>query len=508
MAHPVISISLLNRSRLYNRFMQTLPKSLYTPESVRRIDHKAIHEHGIAGYTLMRRAGRAVLNVLCDRYPQANKVLVLCGAGNNAGDGYVIARLAQQQGMDVRVVSLIDPEKLQGDAYQAYQHWHECAVLSVNDVALIEDADVVIDAMLGTGITRDIEGAWLHWIDAINYSGKPVIAVDVPSGLDALTGSIKGAAISADITVTFIALKAGLFTGSGKACCGDVVFDSLAVPDAVYADEVPVAELLSDDLQLPKRRHDTHKGMYGHVLVIGGNKGMPGAVILAAKAALRAGAGMVSVVTRTEHVTAVVAACPEIMVHASVNGELPESLPESLSVIAIGPGLGGDAWAHRLLMRAIELELPLVLDADALNLIADKNIRINLPHIITPHPGEAARLLSKNSAVVQQDRFATIRQLYNLQQAVVVLKGSGTLIYDGEQMSVCPAGNPVMAVAGMGDVLTGIIAAFVGQGMALNRAAVIGVGVHARAGDLAAGADSRGLLATDVIDMIRPVVNS
>ncbi|MCK4705705.1 MAG: NAD(P)H-hydrate epimerase, partial [Gammaproteobacteria bacterium] len=278
--------------------MQTLPSSLYTPESVRRIDHKVIHEYGIAGYTLMRRAGKAVLDVLSGRYPQAKKILVLCGAGSNAGDGYLIARLAQQQGLNVRVVSLIDPEKLQGDARQAYFQWNELASLSVNDVALIDDADVVVDALLGTGLTRDVEGSWLNWIVAVNYSAKPVISVDVPSGLDALTGSIKGAAIRADITVTFIALKSGLFTASGKACCGEVVFDSLAVPDVVYEDETPIAELLSESIQLPKRSHDSHKGLFGHVLLIGGNEGMPGAIILSARATLRSGAGMVTVVTR------------------------------------------------------------------------------------------------------------------------------------------------------------------------------------------------------------------
>ena len=487
--------------------MQKLPSSLYTPESVRHLDQKAIYDHGIPGYTLMRRAGKAVLDALCQNYPQAKKILVLCGAGNNAGDGYVIARLAQQQGMDVKVVSLIDPEKLQGDARQAYQQWHESAVFSVNDVALIEEADVVVDALLGTGLTRDVEGSWLNWIDAVNYSGKTVISVDVPSGLDALTGSIKGAAIKADVTVTFIALKTGLFTASGKACCGEVVFDSLDVPDAVYEAEVPLAELLVGNYKLPKRSHDSHKGLYGHALVIGGNDGMPGAVILAAKAALRSGAGMATVVTRVEHVPAVAAACPEIMVYGSVNGDLPDLCAEKISVVAIGPGLGRDAWAHRLLMQAIALELPMVLDADALNLMAENNIQIKAPHIITPHPGEAARLLSvESTSDVQIDRFAAIRQLYELVQGVVVLKGSGTLIYDGEQLGVCPYGNPAMAVAGMGDVLTGIIAAFVAQGMSLNQAATVGVCIHALAGDLAAGGDTRGVLASDVIDAIRQVI--
>ncbi len=487
--------------------MHSLPSFLYTPDAVRRLDQAAIRDYNIAGYTLMRRAGRAVLDILTERYPQAQKILVLCGAGNNAGDGYVIARLAQQQGMNVRVVSLIDPEKLQGDARQAYQQWHELAVLSVNDVALIEEADVIVDALLGTGLTRELEGAWLNWVDAINYSEKAVIAVDVPSGLDALTGSIKGTAICADITVSFIGLKVGMFTSSGKACCGEVLFDSLGVPEAVYDDEPAVAELLSSECVLAKRRHDSHKGLYGHVLIVGGNTGMPGAVILSAKAALRAGAGCVSVVTRPEHITAVATACPEAMVHGSVNGELPESLSEKISVITIGPGLGRDAWAHRLLMQTIALDLPMVLDADALNLVAENNIQIKMSHIITPHPGEAAHLLSvKSSSDIQADRFSAIRQLYERVQAVVVLKGSGTLIYDGEQLSVCPYGNPAMAVAGMGDVLTGVIAAFAAQGMSLNQAATVGVCIHALAGDLAAGGDSRGVLASDVIDAIRQVI--
>ena len=490
--------------------MQILPSSLYTPESVKRIDQKAIHDHGISGYTLMRRAGKAVLDVLSKNYPQAKKILVLCGAGNNAGDGYVLARLAQQQGMDVKVVSLIDPEKLQADAYQAYQQWNESAVLSVNDVTLIEDADVIVDALLGTGLTREVEGSWLNWIDAINYSDKAVISVDVPSGLDALTGSIKGAAISADITVIFIALKVGLFTASGKACCGEVIFDSLDVPESVYETELPVAELLisPEYFHLPKRRHDSHKGLNGHVLVIGGNDGMPGAVILAAKAALRSGAAMVTVVTRLEHVAALATACPEAMVYGSENGDLPDLCVEKISVIAIGPGLGRDAWAHRLLMQAIALDKAMVLDADALNLIAENKIHIGMPHIITPHPGEAARLLSSERASdIQLDRLTAIKKLFDLMKTVVVLKGSGTLVYDGDHLGVCPYGNPAMAVAGMGDVLTGVISAFVAQGMDLNRAAIAGVCVHARAGDLAAAGDTHGMLASDVIDMIRQVIN-
>lgn len=488
--------------------MQTLPSSLYTPESVRRFDQKAIHDHGIAGYTLMRRAGKAVLDALLKNYPSTKKILVLCGAGNNAGDGYVVARLAQQRGMAVKVVSLSNTENLTGDALQACQQWQERGELSAADVALIEEAEVIVDALLGTGLTRDVEGLWKHWIDRVNAAGKPVIAVDVPSGLDALTGSIKGAAICAEITVTFVALKAGLFTASGRACCGEIIFDSLGLPEAVYETALPHAELLlsADNSSLPGRRHDAHKGLYGHVLIIGGNEGMPGAVILAARAALCSGAGTATVVTRVSHVAAVAAACPEAMVYGSENGNLPALLPEKISVVAIGPGLGRDAWAHRLLMQAIALKRPMVLDADALNLVAEKKIQLSEPHIITPHPGEAARLLAKTTAAIQADRYAAVRQLFDLMQGVVVLKGSGTLIFDGGLPGVCPFGNPAMAVAGMGDVLTGVIAACVAQGMALNQAARMGVCVHARAGDVAAAAGERGMLATDVIEALRQVL--
>ena len=490
--------------------MQIFPSSLYTPESVRRIDQKTIQDHGISGYTLMRRAGKAVLDAVCQNYPQTKKILVLCGAGNNAGDGYVIARLAQQQGMAVKVISLSSPGDIQGDALQAYQQWKECGELSANDEAPIEDADVIVDALLGTGLTREVEGSWLHWVDAVNASDKPVVSVDVPSGLDALTGSIKGAAIAADLTVTFIALKVGLFTASGRACCGEVIFDSLDVPESVYETELPIAELLisPENCTLPKRRHDSHKGLYGHVLVVGGNDGMPGAVILAARAALRSGAAMATVVTRLEHVAAVASACPEVMVYGSENGDLPDLCADKISVVAIGPGLGRDAWAHRLLMQSIALDRPMVLDADALNLIAENKLHISMPHIITPHPGEAARLLSSSALDIQLDRLTSIKKLYDLMKSVVVLKGSGTMVYDGIQVGVCPFGNPAMAVAGMGDVLTGIIAAFVAQGMDLNRAAIAGVCVHAQAGDLAAAGDTRGMMASDVIDMIRQVITN
>lgn len=497
--------------------MNNIQFNLYSPDTVARFDRLAI-ESGIHGFTLMRRAGQAIFDVVLGTFPDARTVLVVCGAGNNAGDGYVVARLAHQHGIQVSVVSLTDTKNLKGDALQACQQWLECGELSQADTSLIDQADVVVDALLGTGLVRDVDGNFKTWIDAINARAnkinKPVISVDVPSGLDSLTGAIRGAAVRANITVSFIGLKSGLFTGSGKACCGEVVFNNLDVPDSIYNNVEPSAILIQQPV-FSSRAHDSHKGDFGHVLVIGGNYGMPGAVVLAGKSALRSGAGLVSVVTREQHIAAVTAHCPELMVYASQNGDLENELPsgflDRVSHVIIGPGLGVDAWARRLLAAVLATDKPVIIDADALNLLAEKirsgkSVNLGDNHVITPHPGEAARLLSGEVTVqssnVQADRFTAARQLYELLGGVVVLKGSGTLVYDGKTMSVCPLGNPAMATAGMGDVLSGVIAAQGALGLSLYEAACAGVYCHAEAGDRAAATRPVGLLASDVIDYL------
>ena len=230
--------------------VKAFPENLYSSESVARLDQVAIREHNIPGFTLMRRAGRAVFDVLQKKHPEANRLLVLCGAGNNAGDGYVVARLAHNQGMRVSVVSLMDPVELKGDAQQAYQQWMECAnastTIATDDFTCMDEADVIVDALLGTGLTREVDGVWKQCIEAINQSALPVIAVDVASGLNANTGAIAGASVRANQTVTFIGLKKGLFTGSGPAMCGEIVFDDLDVPEQVYAEVKAGASLLSN----------------------------------------------------------------------------------------------------------------------------------------------------------------------------------------------------------------------------------------------------------------------
>jgi NAD(P)H-hydrate epimerase len=490
--------------------VKKFPTQLYSAASVALLDQAAINECGISGYTLMRRAGQAVLDALLANYTGAKKVLVLCGAGNNAGDGYVLARLAQARGLDVRVVSMIDPGKLRGDAWQAWQHWQECGETVPYQKEFIVDADVIIDALLGTGLTREVRDDWKLLIHTVNHSGVPVISVDIPSGLNADTGAISGAAINANQTVTFIGLKKGMFTGSGKACCGVVSFDDLGIPLGTYESVEPDAELLCHPSQwaLPPRRHDTHKGKNGHILIIGGNYGMPGSVILAARAALRSGAGLVSVVTRAEHINAVVAACPECMVHGSANGEINAGLLERADYIAVGCGLGNDAWAQRLLYLVLDSAIPLVVDADALNLMASRDhLSLNGNCVITPHPGEASRCLNVKKREIQHDRFQAIQLLRQKCNAHVVLKGSGTIIQHNGRPQVCAFGNPAMATAGMGDVLTGMIASLAAQQIVMSGDISLAVNaavcLHARAGDMAACGDDRGLMATDVIEYIR-----
>ena len=286
--------------------------------------------------------------------------------------------------------------------------------------------------------------------------------------------------------------------------------DGLGLPEEAYVPVDADAELLYQASQwsLPPRRHDIHKGRNGHVLIVGGNYGMPGAVVLAARAAMRSGAGLVSVVTRPEHIVAVAAACPECMVHGSSNGEIKPGLIDKADYIAIGCGLGQDAWAQRLLYLALDSTIPMVVDADALNLMAAQDyLGLTEECIITPHPGEASRCLNLRKREIQHDRFEAARLLKQKCSAHVVLKGSGTIIQQDGLAQVCAFGNPAMATAGMGDVLTGMMASLAAQQRVLagdlKRAVIAAVCLHALASDLAADGDDRGMIATDVIEHIR-----
>ena len=493
--------------------MTALPEALYTPAQVRELDRRAIEQQGIAGGVLMARAGRSAWRLLQRHYPHAKRLVVLCGGGNNGGDGYVIARLAAEAGLRVDLCPLQDPAQLSGDAAIAAGQALECVDAVAFSSALAESADVIVDALLGTGLDRSVTGELATWIHTVNQAPAPVLAVDVPSGLSAQTGQVMGAAIGADRTLTLIGLKQGLHTGDAANQVGVLEFDDLQVPDEVYDNLPPSAWRLTQTpsiSDLPIRARTSHKGHFGHVLIMGGDLGMGGAVRLAGEAAARVGAGLVSVATQPAHIGAVLAARPELMAHgiqsASRSRAELDALIGRANVMALGPGLGQADWGMGLYQAALSAECPLVIDADGLNQLASQP-EFRGDWVLTPHPGEAARLLSTDVAGIQADRFAAADAIAHRYGGVVVLKGSGTIISDGESRYVASAGNPGMASGGMGDVLTGVIAGLRAQGLSALNAARVGVQAHSAAADRAAAGGERGLLAGDVVAGLRSVIN-
>ncbi|MEH6357743.1 MAG: NAD(P)H-hydrate dehydratase [Pseudomonadales bacterium] len=490
-----------------------LPRDLYRAEQVRALDSCAINEFGIPGFQLMRRAGQFAFDQLMLRWPDAKRLSVWCGAGNNGGDGYIVAGLAQQRGLLVRLVQVGDEQKLTGDAALACQWAHGCGVsfTPYQDVVTV-DGDVVVDALLGTGLESAIRAPFDQAITAINNSQVPVLSLDVPSGICSDTGCMLGAAVQAELTATFIGLKQGLFADKGSVCCGDIVFDDLAVPAGVYERQEPAAVRLDSDVLegvFTPRPRDAHKGNFGHVLIVGGNQGMGGAAIMAAQAAGRVGAGIVSVATRPEHVTALLARSPEVMAHGVAGGDELRALLVGKTVVVIGPGLGQDDWARELLAVVLEASVPLLVDADALNLIAIADDRRRDNWIMTPHPGEAARLLQCSTAEIQADRFAAVRGLQARYGGVVLLKGVGSLVAGDAAgpIVLCDGGNPGMASGGMGDVLSGIVGGLLAQGFGLERVMHVGMLLHVEAADRAAQAGERGMQATDLLPHLRDLVN-
>jgi NAD(P)H-hydrate epimerase len=480
---------------------------LHTVEQMRALERAAYAALEISGGDLMRRAASAALNSLQRRWPQARHIGVHCGQGNNGGDGFLLALLAREQGMRVDVVTL--GAESRGDAAQARAAWTAAggSTGTWSGQGDLPDADVHVDALYGIGLNRAPESAAAQWIERINATGRPILALDVPSGLDADTGHCPGVAIRADATITFLADKRGLHTGRAADHVGALELATLGVPGGVLGGVPSDAQLL-DVEALPARARYANKGNEGHVLVIGGDHGMAGAARLASEAALRTGAGLVSVATRAEHVVSIHATRPELMVRAVVGPDALQPMLQRASVLATGPGLGRAAWGQSLWLAALDAGMPLVLDADGLNLLAETPRRFTAPTVLTPHPGEAARLLGSTTASIEKDRFAAVRALARKYSAVVVLKGAGSLIADPDgRLDVCPWGNPGMASGGMGDLLTGVIAALLAQGCSAWHAACLGVGLHARAGDSAARHGERGLLASDLLAPLRALVN-
>ncbi|NVJ51329.1 MAG: NAD(P)H-hydrate dehydratase [Gammaproteobacteria bacterium] len=504
-------------------------EGLYSAAQVRQLEQLYARFHDGSTYILMERAGAATYYEMRERWPEHNKVVVLCGKGNNGGDGFVVARLAVQAGLTVQVLLMPGAEKPEGDAERAYLRLTALGITPLPwsaenfASATAESGSIIIDALLGTGAVGAPRAEYALAVRAINQCEQPVIAVDIPSGLMADTGAVEGLAVHADLTVTFVAYKRGLFTGLASDYCGEIVLNDLKCGQGVFALIHPNAHRYryqQGTSWLTPRRRTSHKGFFGHSLVLGGAPGFAGAARLCAEAAARTGSGLVSLLTHAQHAESIAAQRPEIMchgVHDSISKDSYRSLMQAITAIAIGPGLSQLKWGSNLVALVEDFlaaqdhhSIPSVWDADALNLLA-KNPRKNDNRILTPHPGEAARLLGSSIGQVQADRFAAIEQLQQRYGGVIVLKGSGTLVANHEQIDVINVGNPGMASGGMGDVLTGIIVGLLAQQVPLYEAARLAVAIHGEAAEAAVQWQGqrieRGLLAADLFPHIRQLVN-
>lgn len=492
--------------------VRSLPDRLYSAAQTRELDRLA-GEAGLSGEQLMERAGRAAFELLVQRWPGVTRPAILCGGGNNGGDGYVVACLAREAGLQPVIHQDRPVEEMTGDALTMARRARDLGVpmrpLTPEDLPV--DAPVLVDALFGTGLSGALRDDKKALIEALDRLGKPVLAVDVPSGLAADSGASTGAVLHATCTLTFIGVNRGLLTGIGPVCTGELLFDGLGVERRVHQRiDDPVWRPTPADRAhwLPPRRRDGYKKTYGHVLVIGGDHGFGGAPMLTAQAAGHAGAGLVSLATRAEHVAPLLARQPEVMARAVDEVAQLTPLLERATVVAIGPGLGLDAWGRALLEAALDSGLPLVVDADALTLIAEWQPDARQDWVLTPHPGEAARLLDSGTGAVQGDRFAAVESLAARYGGAVLLKGLGTLVRGAEGTALISDGNPGMGSGGMGDLLTGVIAALLAQGLPPYPAAALGAMVHARAADGAARRDGeRGLLATDLLMDLRRELN-
>lgn len=490
------------------------PDSLYSAAQSRELDHIAMEKHGLNDGILMERAGEAAFRTLRFCWPRANKLLILAGPGNNGGDGFVVARLAIELGLEVKVVCLVDPDLYKGDAGNALKRLLETdnSLLTTLDAISSWQADVIIDAVFGTGLARAPAGQCLAAIQWMNNYSAPVLALDIPSGLSADTGSAISEVVQAQATLCFIGIKVGLVTGQGPQVTGQLYFNNLDLPESVYKTITPVARSFSihSSTHLPELKVTTHKHKQGHVLVVGGDQGMAGAAVMAAEAAYRSGAGLVSIFCHVDSLKQIVFP-PEVLVSSCGDGshetcdKLFGKQLKKIKVVVLGPGLGQRDWSRSLFSKVLEYPaIPLVIDADGLRCLAS-NQQKRGNWVLTPHVGEAAALLETTTEQIESDRLLAARKITHKYGGVCVLKGAGSVIASEHETQpvIIRAGNPGMATAGMGDILSGLIAAITVQGLPLFESAQLATWLHARAADEAIKEKGkRGLMATDLFDYL------
>ncbi len=498
---------------------------LTTSAAMREMDRITIEDVGIAGIVLMESAGRSVADVVKGIYQDIGDglVVVICGKGNNGGDGFVVARYLHSWGIEVSCLLAASREEVSGDALTQLDVIDtlgvsvvECVDLDNEHVQIaLDNAVLFVDALLGTGLKSDVRELGSFFIEQMNSSGVPLVSVDLPSGICADTGRVLGQAVIADTTVTFGLAKLGLLVHPGCEHAGEIEIIDIGIPDEVV-EHVGTSGLAVVDLPTPllePRSPDSHKGHFGHVLVVGGTPGRAGAALLAGMGAMRCGAGLVTLCCDERSHASLEGRYPELMVDTAFGADhFDESalnaLVESRDVIVMGPGLAQthncSALVHTVLTAS---KTPMVVDATALTMLAAEPAlfaAVDVPLILTPHPGEAATLLGCTSADIQYDRFAALERLVEKTNAVVVLKGARTLVgAPACSPAVIVTGNPGLASAGTGDVLAGVIGAFLARGLEPIDAATLGAYVHGTAGDLlAAEVGVEGMAATDLLDAL------
>lgn len=504
--------------------MRIMDHWLADAAEMREMDRISIEKEGIPGLDLMEAAGRKTAEGMLELELPEGEIIILCGPGNNGGDGFVIARHLSKARKTVAVFLLCDPEKLKGDAALNYERMPvHIPVRQVSEKNLgevierIGQAMVIVDALLGTGLEREVGGLYAEVIRAANEVDVLRIAVDIPSGLSSDSGQVLGSCFMAHKTYAYGLAKIGQLIQPGAQYCGVLSVIDIGIPPRVVEQVGARARLLGEELAmaaLPHRSADSHKGSFGHLLIAAGSPGKSGAALLTSHAALRSGVGLVTLASDPATLSALASTHAEAM-SESIVGDDP-AISEKLKIAAkgktamiCGPGWGLEAWNRSLLADIIStvVDLPLLLDADALNILADLNMSVLRKRaeagglVLTPHPGEAGRLLNRSATKIQADRLSAARELMELTGAHVILKGSRTLIASpGEPIWVCPYGNHGMATGGTGDVLSGLLGGLLAQSIDIADALHIAVCMHALAGDIAAAEHGmRGMVASDLV---------
>lgn len=470
---------------------------LVTAVQMRELDRQTIGEDRVPSGVLMERAGAGVAIVVQTRFPKGTRVVCMVGKGNNGGDAQIAARILEKAG-------------------------YRCTLCTTFDAEASATADLIIDGLLGTGTRAPLSSELTDFITQINRLHKPVVAIDIPSGLDASTGASCGAVIRATCTVTMALPKLGLYLGAGSDNAGEVIVVDIGIrPERVTHMAVTTVLLTETEIAplLPQRLLSANKSNFGHVLIVAGSTGKMGAGILAARGCLRSGAGLVTYALPETAYEKFDTTLPEVMMEALPDhhsGALHpngisrlDELLKGKSAVVLGPGIGTTKETAKVVHHLLEtVQVPMVIDADALNCMSENpewQSLLTERHVLTPHPGEMARLLQKTTTVIQEDRLGVARHFAESHKATLVLKGRHTLVAFNGHIAINPTGNPGMAIAGMGDVLSGIIGGFLAQGLSCEDSARVAVFLHGLAGDLIG---NQGLLASDVANAVPRTIHA